>query len=40
MNIATTLAALESAETAVDLADQDDLWYFINSGNGKWIAGA
>ncbi|WP_262347958.1 hypothetical protein [Cellulosimicrobium cellulans] len=40
MSSNAALAALESTDTAVDLADQDDLWYFINSGNGKWIAGA
>ncbi|VTR75290.1 hypothetical protein [Cellulomonas hominis] len=40
MSAALTLSTLESSESAVDLADQDDLWYFINSGNGKWIAGA
>ncbi len=40
MSTISPLAALESIDSAVDLADQDDLWYFINSGNGKWIAGA
>ncbi len=34
------MAALELDGSAVELADQDDLWFFITNGKGGWIAGS
>jgi YydF family exported signaling peptide len=34
------LEALEVEGNAVELADQDDLWFLINGGDGRWIAGS
>jgi len=40
MSKSNILEALEVDDVAVELADQDDLWFLINGGDGRWIAGS